>query len=183
MKGLSKICPLLLFGHHRGIFNRNRNVLLLAAYSRSSSNSRSPYKIVQAKIKSKSKNYFVISLLRILLSLKTGNDIEPFSSAVDATTKSVITQENGANWELFPVGKNNRFFLKEGLVGPAYVSFQSTFNPCDLNELVDFENKDKSKLHISFNKCPVLIRKNLAELFPGKHGLTRFISLIMEFHF
>lgn len=57
MKGIKLICP-LLFGQYRGTFNRNRNVLLLAAYSRSSSNSRSPYKIVTAKIKSKFANKF-----------------------------------------------------------------------------------------------------------------------------
>lgn len=116
-----------------------------------------------------------------------GNDIELMTFylfVADATTnKSVITHENGANWELFPVGKNNRFFLKEGQVGPAYINFQSSLNHCDLNELIDFENKDKSKLHISFSKCPVLIRKNLAELFPGKHfhWMCLFVSLIIEF--
>lgn len=66
------------------------------------------------------------------------------------------------------MGKNNRFFLKQGHVGPAYISFQSTSSTsCDLHQLIDFENKDKSKLHISFTKCPVLIRKNLNEMFPA----------------
>ncbi|CRL02456.1 CLUMA_CG015211, isoform A, partial [Clunio marinus] len=39
---------------HRGLFVKNRQVLLVASYSRNSSNSKSPYKIIQAKIKNAS---------------------------------------------------------------------------------------------------------------------------------
>lgn len=47
----------LLHGQCKGMFNRNNKVLLIATYSRSSSNSRSPYKIVGAKIKSELDNF------------------------------------------------------------------------------------------------------------------------------
>jgi hypothetical protein len=36
----------------RGLLARNKQVVSFAAYSRSSSNSKSPYKVVHAKIKS-----------------------------------------------------------------------------------------------------------------------------------
>lgn len=87
----------------------------------------------------------------------------------ESTDKSVMTCENGANWELFPIAKK-RFFLKDGIVGPAYLSANSLSmsSSYDLNEIIDFENKDKNKLHILFKKCPVLIRKSLGEIFPGK---------------
>lgn len=174
MKGLTlKICP-LFFGHYRGLFNKSRNVLTLAAYSRSSSNSKSPYKIVQAKIKSKlfRKLNFVIAKLNCVLIKMTLTLI-----LIDAaTSKSVMTYEHGANWELFPLAKNNRFFLREGLVGPAYVSYGSTSTHVDFKQLIDFDNKDKSRLHINFKKCPVLIRKNLPEIFPGENFMLNFGS-------
>jgi hypothetical protein len=84
-----------------------------------------------------------------------------------ATSKGVMTYEYGANWELFPIAKNNRFFLREGLIGPAYLNYLSTQTAVDFKQLIDIDGKDKSKLHITFKKCPVLIRKNLAEIFVG----------------
>jgi hypothetical protein len=173
---LIKTCPLLFGSNWRGIFDRSRNVYV-ASYSRSSSNSpKSPYKVVTAKIKSKfhhpKKNliaYFFISY---------GIGIESIFCLADASSnKSVMTFENSANWELFPVAKNNRFFLQEGRTGLAYLSgFESTAG-CDLKELVDVENKDKSKLHISLKKCPVLIRKSLAEMFPAPEVVDENVAL------
>jgi hypothetical protein len=43
---------------------------------------------------------------------------------------------------------------------------------CDLEQLVDFENTDKKKLHITTQKCPMLLRKNLHELFPAPEVIT-----------
>ncbi|KAG5682366.1 hypothetical protein PVAND_011722 [Polypedilum vanderplanki] len=128
-------CPLFL--GEGCAFKRSKNVLSLAFYSRNSSNSKSPYKIVQAKIK-------------------------------NTANSNTLTYENAtiANWELFGP-KNNRFFLASGSAGPAFLNNLSTFGPCELNKLIDFKNKDKYKLHISFQKCPVLIRNNIHEIFPA----------------
>jgi hypothetical protein len=38
---------------------------------------------------------------------------------------------------------------------------------CDLEQLVDFDNLDNKKLHIATKKCPMLLRKNLHEMFPA----------------
>lgn len=55
---------------HRGLFNRNRQALLVASYSRNSSNSKnSPYKVVTAKIKSKFLKNFVIQKLKLRIFL------------------------------------------------------------------------------------------------------------------
>lgn len=77
--------------------------------------------------------------------------------------------ENGLNWELFGTAKNNRFFLQSGSVGPAFMNSKTTSatDGINLNDLVDFENKDKKRLQISTQKCPILMRKNLHELFPA----------------
>jgi len=133
---------------HRGIFLRSRQVLLIACYSRNSSNSKSPYKVVQAKIKN------------------TNNDVVP--------------HENGLNWELFGP-RNNRFFLASGSIGPAYMNSKSTLGSdgLDLEQLVDFSNKDNSKLHIATQKCPLLIRKNLHELFPAPEVITESEKLTL----
>lgn len=90
-----------------------------------------------------------------------------------------MTYENGANWELFPLAKNNRFFLRQGLIGPAYISYQSTSSPVDFKQLIDFDNKDKSRLHINFKKCPVLIRRNLNEIFPGKFFMLDVFNICL----
>lgn len=37
----------------------------------------------------------------------------------------------------------------------------------NLYDLLDFTGKDKKRLHISTKKCPILLRKNLHELFPA----------------
>lgn len=42
----------------------------------------------------------------------------------------------------------------------------------NLEELVDFSNLDMSKLHITTKKCPLLLRKNLHELFPAPEVIT-----------
>lgn len=45
--------------HHRGLFVKGRQVLLIAPYSRNSSNSKNaPYKLVQSRLKSKSDELF-----------------------------------------------------------------------------------------------------------------------------
>lgn len=93
----------------------------------------------------------------------------------------MLVHENGANWELFGA-KNNRFFLGKGSVGPAYLNNNSTFNAItELEELIDFTNKDKTKLHINLQKCPMLIRKNLQEMFPAPEVITEtsHLSLIV----
>lgn len=46
-------------------------------------------------------------------------------------------------------------------------------------ELVDFESKDKKKLHISTKKCPILLRKNLHELFPAPEVITENNNLTL----
>lgn len=83
-------------------------------------------------------------------------------------TNDVVPHENGLNWELFGP-RNNRFFLANGSIGPAWISNKSTLarNGFDLAQLVDFKSKDKTKLHIETKKCPLLLRKNLHELFPA----------------
>lgn len=93
----------------------------------------------------------------------------------------MLVHENGANWELFGA-KNNRFFLGKGSLGPAYLNNNSTFSAVtELEELIDLENKDKTKLHIHFQKCPMLIRKNLQEIFPAPEVIseTSNLSLII----
>lgn len=92
----------------------------------------------------------------------------------------MLVHENGLNWELFGA-KNNRFFLGKGTTGPAYLNNSSTFNVInELEELIDVENKDKTKLHVIFQKCPLLIRKNLQEMFPAPEVIseTNNLSLI-----
>ncbi|XP_070496280.1 methylmalonic aciduria and homocystinuria type D homolog, mitochondrial [Chironomus tepperi] len=130
----------------RRLLRGNKAVISLASYSRNSSNSKSPYKIVQARIKNDSNN-------------------------------NMLVHENGANWELFGA-KNNRFFLGKGSVGPAYLNSLSTHTATtELDELIDLDNKDKTKLHLSFQKCPMLIRKNLQEMFPAPEVITETSSL------
>jgi hypothetical protein len=93
----------------------------------------------------------------------------------------MLVHENGANWELFGA-KNNRFFLGKGSVGPAYLNSLSTHTATtELEELIDLENKDKTKLHLSFQKCPMLIRKSLQEIFPAPEVVseTSNLSLIL----
>lgn len=72
------------------------------------------------------------------------------------------------NWELFGP-RNNRFFLASGSIGPAYMNNKTTLGSdgCDLEQLVDFKNEDLKKLHIATKKCPVLLRRNLHEMFPA----------------
>lgn len=153
---------------------RSRQVLLVAAYSRNSSNSKSPYKVVQAKIKSELKQfiYFVIEL-RFALTLT-------FRRIILDSNNDVAPHENGLNWELFGP-RNNRFFLASGSIGPAYMNNKTTLGSdgMDLLQLVDFGNKDKSKLHISAQKCPLLLRKNLHELFPAPEVLTESEKLTL----
>lgn len=76
--------------------------------------------------------------------------------------------ENGVNWELFGA-KNNRFYLQNGSIGPAFMNSKTTGSTdgIRLSDLVDFEGNDKRKLQITTQKCPVLMRKNLHELFPA----------------
>jgi len=126
---------------NRGLFIRSRQVLLVASYSRNSSNSKSPYKVIQAKIKN--------------------------------TSDELVPHENGLNWELFGP-RNNRFFLASGSIGPAYMNSKSTIGAdgLKLEELVDFKNTDKQKLHITAKKCPLLLRKNLHELFPAPEVIS-----------
>jgi hypothetical protein len=158
-------CP--LFWGQGGVFNKNRQVYSLASYSRNSSNSKSPYKIVQAKIKSEFNEfcYFVIQSYCVF-----AHDIES-RSLTDTSSSNAITYENGANWELFGP-KNNRFFLSDGSSGPAFLNHHTTHGECDLNELVDFQNKDKARLHVAFQKCPTLIRNGLQEMFPTPEVIT-----------
>lgn len=121
---------------NRGLFIRSRQVLLVASYSRNSSNSKSPYKVLLEKIKN--------------------------------TSSKLVPHENGINWELFGP-RNNRFFLASGSIGPAYMNSKSTLGAegLKLKELVDFTNTDKKKLHISTLRCPLLLRRNLHEIFPA----------------
>lgn len=81
----------------------------------------------------------------------------------------MVPHENGLNWELFG-SRGNRFFLGSGSIGPAYMNNKTTIGAnqgYDLEQLVDFGNKDKTKLHVATQKCPLLLRKNLHELFPA----------------
>lgn len=96
------------------------------------------------------------------------------------TSNDVVTHENGLNWELFGP-RNNRFFLASGSVGPAYMNSKSTLGSDGLNleELIDFGNVDKKKLHISTQKCPLLLRKNLHELFPAPEVITESEKLTL----
>lgn len=87
------------------------------------------------------------------------------------TSNDTLPHENGLNWELFGP-RNNRFFLASGSVGPAYMNSKSTIDGVVLEELVDFDNKDKNKLHVTTQKCPLLLRKNLHELFPAPEVLS-----------
>lgn len=48
-----------------------------------------------------------------------------------------------------------------------------------LEELVDFSNTDKNKLHIETKKCPILLRKNLHELFPAPEVITESEKLTL----
>lgn len=77
------------------------------------------------------------------------------------------------NWELFGP-RNNRFFLGSGSIGPAYMNRKTTIGSdgFDLEQLVDFKNNDNNKLHIATQKCPLLLRKNLHELFPAPEVIT-----------
>jgi hypothetical protein len=70
--------------------------------------------------------------------------------------------------------RNNRFFLASGSIGPAYMNSKSTLGSdgCDLEQLVDFKNEDFKKLHITTQKCPMLLRKNLHEMFPAPEVMT-----------
>lgn len=54
------------------------------------------------------------------------------------------------------------------------MNMKSTFGSdgLDLEQLVDFGNKDNNKLHIVAQKCPILLRKNLHELFPAPEVIT-----------
>lgn len=63
--------------------------------------------------------------------------------------------------------------LSYNFLGPAWMSSNSTLNgKVDLNKLIDFKSKDKKRLHISTKKCPLLIRKNLHEMFPSPEVIT-----------
>lgn len=74
--------------------------------------------------------------------------------------------EGSPNWELL-APKGNRFFLP-GSLGPAWQGANTTVTlDTTLENLVDFSSKDKCKLHISSQECPMLLRKNLHELFPA----------------
>ena len=153
---------------NRGLFVRSRQVFLVAAYSRNSSNSKSPYKIVTAKIKSEWENSFVIQIFFCVFII--GIDLINF---IEDTSDQSVPHENGLNWELFGP-RNNRFFLGKGSIGPAYLNSKSTIGTdgLELEQLIDFDNNDKNKLHITTQKCPMLIRKNLHELFPAPEVLT-----------
>lgn len=84
------------------------------------------------------------------------------------TRNESLAHENGLNWELFGA-RNNRFFLGSGSLGPAYLTTKSTASTdgINLSDLLDFEGNSKKKLKISTQKCPILLRKNLHELFPA----------------
>lgn len=163
-----KLCTL----RNRGLFIRSRQVLLIAAYSRNSSNSKSPYKIVQSKIKSELK---ILSSSNLISIAYCGHDIDFLGTSDDLSS-----HENGLNWELFGP-RNNRFFLASGSVGPAYMNSKSTLGSdgVDLEQLVDFESKDSKKLHIATQKCPILLRKNLHELFPAPEVVTESEKLTL----
>lgn len=56
-----------------------------------------------------------------------------------------------------------------GSLGPAWQGATTTIDTTEtvLENLVDFESKDFAKLHLKTSECPVLLRKNLHELFPA----------------
>lgn len=94
--------------------------------------------------------------------------------------------EGNANWELFSP-KGNRFYLP-GLLGPAWQSSSTTVKNVitNVSDLVDFESKTESKLHISTKLCPILIRKNLHELFPAPEVIssnTLTLITLLTYHF
>jgi Methylmalonic aciduria and homocystinuria type D protein len=86
------------------------------------------------------------------------------------STNALAPFENDVNWELFG-NKNNRFFLGNCL-GPAYLNNSTTYGVNNLEELVDFDNKDKNKLYVTFQKCPTLIKKDIHELFPSPEVIS-----------
>ncbi|XP_055677720.1 cobalamin trafficking protein CblD-like [Lutzomyia longipalpis] len=60
----------------------------------------------------------------------------------------------------------SRFYLP-GSLGPAWLTQSTTISTnITLEDLVDFESKSSQKFHISCQKCPMLIRNTLKELFP-----------------
>lgn len=71
--------------------------------------------------------------------------------------------------------------LQSGSIGPAYLNSKSTLGSdgIELEQLIDFDNKDKKKLHITTQKCPLLLRKNLHELFPAPEVITESEKLTL----
>jgi len=75
--------------------------------------------------------------------------------------------EGGPNWEIFNP-KGNRFYLPNAL-GPGWQNSKSTISlDVNLQNLVDFWSKEPDKLQFSFDRCPILLRNNLKELFSVK---------------
>ncbi|GAB0088588.1 uncharacterized protein DMENIID0001_030450 [Sergentomyia squamirostris] len=60
----------------------------------------------------------------------------------------------------------SRFYLP-GSLGPAWLTQSTTISTnIQLDDLIDFDSKHPQKFHISSQKCPLLIRNTLKELFP-----------------
>uniref|UniRef100_A0A1B0DHN9 Uncharacterized protein n=1 Tax=Phlebotomus papatasi TaxID=29031 RepID=A0A1B0DHN9_PHLPP len=60
----------------------------------------------------------------------------------------------------------SRFYLP-GSLGPAWLTQSSTISTnIILEDLVDFQSKSLNKFHVTCQKCPLLIRNTLKELFP-----------------
>lgn len=60
----------------------------------------------------------------------------------------------------------SRFYLP-GSLGPAWLTQSSTISTnITLEDLVDFQSKSLNKFHVTCQKCPLLIRNTLKELFP-----------------
>lgn len=67
-----------------------------------------------------------------------------------------------------------------GSLGPAWQGATTTVTvDTTLEKLIDFKSQDEKKLHVASQECPVLLRKNLHELFPAPEVVAPNSNLTM----
>ncbi|KAF7988504.1 hypothetical protein HCN44_001077 [Aphidius gifuensis] len=123
-------------------------------------------------------------LLKAKYSRKSAKSIDSYtlinSDRVDTNTGDNDFERINSNWELF--GNHGFRFYLPGTIGPGWLDVSKTAVPNDVqtivktnNNMID-DNKYSSRrknnvhtptLYCEVQKCPLLLRKGIIELFPG----------------
>lgn len=122
-------------------------------------------------------------LLKAKYSRKSAKSIDSYtlinSDKVDTDTACNDFERINSNWELF--GNHGFRFYLPGTIGPGWLDVSKTAVPDDVQTIVKtkddiiggkYLNKRKTNVHkpalyCEVQKCPLLLRKGIIELFPG----------------